>query len=236
MQQAPLISCLCVSKHRAHLLRRSVACFLDQTWPNKELVLVYQSDDHATAAVVESMKDDARLRSLCIDANAVPSLGALRNLSVAEARGEFIAQWDDDDWHGPARLAMQLDAMRKHDAPACVLTRTTLYDALGRRVWVAGERTWECTLVARRAAMPAFPDLQRGEDTPVVIQLRDRRMLLGLDFPELYIYTFHGKNTWEFRHWEEYYIPYATPLGAQELRDIEAVLGVGAISDATATS
>lgn len=227
-QELPLISCLCVSKFRAPLLRRSLACFFDQTWPHRELVLVYQSDDADTAAIVASLKHDARVRPVCIDADDVPPLGTLRNRSVAEARGTFIAQWDDDDWHGPARLAMQLDAMRKHRAPACVLTRVTMYDALGRRSWASGDRTWECTLVAQRDAMPAFPDLQRGEDTPVVAALRDRRMLLGLEFPELYIYTFHGRNTWEFRHWEQYLIPHSTPLGETQLRDIEAVLGVEA--------
>ncbi len=33
------------------------------------------------------------------------SIGAKRNLACAEARGELIAHWDDDDWYAPARLS-----------------------------------------------------------------------------------------------------------------------------------
>ena len=50
--------------------------------------------------------------------------------------------------------------------------------------------------------MPAYPHLRRGEDTPVVEQIvREGRVVL-LDLPELYIYVFHGSNTFESSHWE----------------------------------
>ncbi len=109
-----------------------------------------------------------------------PPLGALRNLAVQAAQGTYIAQWDDDDWHGPTRLAEQLRALADQRYSACALMRWVLYDELTRQAYVSGPRAWEASLVARREALPPYPELARGEDTPVVEQLMAQDQLIGL--------------------------------------------------------
>ena len=51
----PLVSCLCVTRGRVALLRRSVACFLSQTYTPCELVIVYGADDLATRDFVGTL-------------------------------------------------------------------------------------------------------------------------------------------------------------------------------------
>ena len=38
------------------------------------------------------------------------TLGAKRNLCVAESRGDLILHWDDDDWFAPHRISYQVEA------------------------------------------------------------------------------------------------------------------------------
>ena len=40
------------------------------------------------------------------------TLGAKRNWINRQARGEFIAHWDDDDWSDPRRLSDQIERLR----------------------------------------------------------------------------------------------------------------------------
>ena len=84
-QAIPTISCMCVTRHRVPLLRRAVDCFREQTHPKLELLIVFESDDDATRDFVASLNDD-RVRGIEVAVSPKQSLGALRNLAVAEAR------------------------------------------------------------------------------------------------------------------------------------------------------
>lgn len=225
MTQEPLVSCLCVTRERVGLLRRAVACFQAQTYAPRELVLLYESDDIATRDYARTLADPS-IRPLEIAASPKQPLGVLRNLAIEASQGDYVAQWDDDDWHSPARLEAQMAAIREHRRPGCVLYRWLLYDAVARRAYISGQRPWEGSLVARRDTVPAYPALKRLEDTPVVEAMFMQNMLVCLDTPELYVYTYHGANTWDSQHWNEQVVPYADPLPPAMLTQIEQALGV----------
>jgi len=225
MTPSPLVSCLCVTRARVALLRRAVACFQAQTHAPRELVLLYESDDADTAAYAATLSDPS-IRCVEVPASPKRPLGALRNLAIEASQGAYIAQWDDDDWYSPARLAAQMDAMREHRRPACVLYRWTMYDAVTRRAYVSGERPWEGSLIAQREVVPPYPELARKEDTPVIQAMLLQELLVCLDAPELYVYTYHGANTWDERHWREVLLPHAQPLPPEVTLHIEDVLGV----------
>jgi glycosyltransferase involved in cell wall biosynthesis len=206
------------------MLRRSIQCFLNQTYRDRELVVVYQSDDEATRQFL------AQLRETSIHPVEVPaaprlSLGSLRNIARQAGTGTYVAQWDDDDWCSPARLAEQMAAIRETGKRGCVLTRWTLYDYLTKRAYVSGERRWEATIVVERAILPSYPDVAKREDTPVVDELNRQGQLTLLDRPELYIYTYHGKNTWDRHHWEQI-LSVSRPLGRKTSRQMTALLGI----------
>lgn len=221
--QDDLISCLCVTRHRVDLLRRAVACFHAQTHQNRELVIVFDADDPETRAYVHSILAPS---ILAIEVGSIPrlTLGANRNLSVQIARGRYVAQWDDDDWHAPDRLRAQLAVMAQHQRPACVLVRQFLFDGLTGQASVSATRTWENSLLARRDAMPKYPELPKMEDTPVIQAMLAGNLLVGLDRPDLYVYVYHGKNTWERAHWEAAIAAFAQPLPVEETARIAQLL------------
>ncbi|MDB5829830.1 MAG: putative glycosyl transferase, family 2 [Variovorax sp.] len=230
MKDNPLVSCLCVTRHRVPWLRRAVACFMAQTHAHRELVLLYESDDDATRDYAATLAPEATVR--CIEVPAVPKrpLGALRNMAIAAARGDVIAQWDDDDWHSPARIEAQLAAMREHGRPACVLYRWTLYDAVARQSYVSLQRAWEGSIVSQRDAIPAYPEWVRGEDVPVIKAMLDAQQLVLLDAPELYVYIHHGTNTWHSAHFTDEMFPASQVLPAEATRHIEEIIGADRIA------
>jgi glycosyltransferase involved in cell wall biosynthesis len=223
MEAHPLVSCLCLTHRRLPLLRRSVSCFLAQTYQPRELVVVCQSDDPATRDYLAALGEPS-VRFVELPSTPRVLTGSLRNISLEAARGHYMAVWDDDDWHGPTRLAEQIEAIRWGGRPACILCRVMLYDAVKHSAFLSRMRTWEGSLVAERTAMPPYPDLQQGSDVPVVTQLRLEGKLVALDRPELYVYVYHGGNTWNWAHWEQNVLPRAEPLPADETGRLRSLL------------
>src|SRR5215217_919386 len=187
----PLVSCLCITFNRLPYLRRAVESFRLQTYANRELCVLYQAGDAPTRAYLETL-EDPRIRPMSIDfARPVP-FGALRNISLRTAAGEYFAIWDDDDWSAPDRLEVQMTALRASGKSACVLRRLHLYQEAIRTVHLSGVRRWEPTIVARIDEVPNYPEVQRTEDSRLVDGLWIRRKLLSIDRPELYFYVLHG--------------------------------------------
>jgi hypothetical protein len=71
-----------------------------------------------------------------------------------------------------------------------------------RRMAIRDPRPHENTLVCARAIMPAYPSLDKLEDTPLVDALMRTQTVSLLDLPELYVYVAHGANTWDEGHME----------------------------------
>lgn len=87
-------------------LDRAVASALAQSWQPTEIIAV---DDGSTDGTWELLGDLARrhpeLRAFQSPING--GVAAARNRIIAEARGEFLAFFDDDDESHPERLAVQ---------------------------------------------------------------------------------------------------------------------------------
>ena len=219
MPEQPLVSCLCVTRNRVPLLRRAVACFLGQTYRPRELVVVYESDDPATRDYLGRL-DEPSIRAVEVPSTPRLKLGKLRNLSVRAARGAYVAQWDDDDWHASARLADQMRVIRQTGRPACILLSWTIFDENTQSAFISARRGWEGSLVAERASMPAYLNFRkRGEDGIVVTTLRNQENLAVLDDPDLYIYVYHGANVWHREHWMRL-MSHAQPLSGEASRRI----------------
>jgi len=205
-----LISCLTVTQPGRLLeLGRSFHCFARQSYPERELVVVHDGDEAFDRRVRELA---AGYPDECIRfkrAAAGTSLGALRNVTVELARGELVCQWDDDDLYHPDRLAVQYRRLRHAGGDFCFLTdQLHWFLNTGEFFWDDWNiEPWpmnliQGTLLGRRDVLPAYPELARGEDTPVLQAMhRNGARLAGLDdHGYLYIYTYSGKNAWDLAH------------------------------------
>jgi glycosyltransferase involved in cell wall biosynthesis len=202
-EERPLVSCLMVTRGKLFPSRFAVACFQHQTYENRELIVVVDDSSCELIPFVASLRDE-RIRLVEVSAGA-RTLGELRNISVENARGEYVCQWDDDDLYAPERIQTQLAALLSAKAAACVLRRWTLWWPETNRLAISGVRLWEGSILALRRAMPTYPALRRGEDTEMMKSLLQQERVLSLEAPSLYVYIHHGSNTFGEQHFFNIY-------------------------------
>src|SRR5436305_1073460 len=70
---------------------------------------------------------EARIVELRLNKSRWETVGDLRNLALEHATGDFIVNWDDDDWHHPRRIEVQMQARGEDTA---VLLRTRIHHSL----------------------------------------------------------------------------------------------------------
>jgi glycosyltransferase involved in cell wall biosynthesis len=210
------------------MLKRAIACFAAQVYEPKELIIVYEEDDLFTAALIASDSPhwEANIRPIRVPALPKISLGELRNIGISAACGEFISQWDDDDWYHVDRLAYQYDALIKNGRDGTVMMHWMLFDSVDQRAYISQSRTWEGSILCRKAVLQQKPyaDQASGEDTPTVDYLASTGcMYLMENEPRLYIYIYHGNNTWDREHWKEFF-DMGVPLSDRDSTEISGIL------------
>ncbi len=186
-----------VTRGRIEFVQRSITCFLNQTYQNRELVIVEDKTNHLEEFI--AARQDPRIRYESVR-QANVTLGELRNRSLEMASGEFVAVWDDDDWYHPSRLAIQFRHLLHSRADVCMLSRES-FAWPERELYVySNHRLWKHSSLASKAAFARYPALRVGEDTEQIIQmLKNGAKLCMLNAPDLYIYCVHDSNiseTW----------------------------------------
>lgn len=200
---APTVSCLMVTKDRSATARRAIRCFLTQTYPNLELVVVEDGTDDALAQHIRDL-GDPRIRHHRLPPEG-RTLGELRNEAVDRATGPYVCQWDDDDLYDPERVETQMAAILALGAEACFLARERLWWPARRKLAVSCARVWEGSMVCAKDRLPRYPAQRRGEDTPVAEGVVRSCRVVSIDAPELYTYVCHGNNTFNESHFAEHF-------------------------------
>lgn len=203
----PRVSCLMVTRNRIELVRRSIASYLNQSYPERELVVV---PDH-TAPIADLERHLAELGRAdirLIAGHDARSLGALRNVSLHSASGDLVCTWDDDDIYHPDRVRVQLDAIVRDGTAASYLQDELHYFmTTGQLFWLNWEklhpRCLPGTAMIRRSIAPLYseapPFAGKSEDTYFFYSLR-RPVSIVRGLPYLYVYAVHGGNTWDEGH------------------------------------
>jgi glycosyltransferase involved in cell wall biosynthesis len=209
-----MVSCLLVTlpvaQRFAHL-KRSIASYCRQTYRDTELIIVLDPGPADARAAIEGHvaalgRDDIRI----VASPQRVSVGALRNLSLGSARGDFVCQWDDDDLHHPERVERQRGALIESNSQGVLLEEVMQFFPGSRKLYCTNWRATESkghpgTLMCRRSAPIRYansgPDAQLGEDTAVVRQLQRHGALHILKgAPHLFVYVSHGDNSFPDDH------------------------------------
>jgi succinoglycan biosynthesis protein ExoO len=140
-QRAPVVSVLIPAYNVADYLDKSVGSALAQD-VEVEVIIVddCSTDDGATAAAIRRLEADPRVRGFRLAVNE--GISGARNKGIDEARGEWIAFLDADDWFAPDRLSYLLTVAEAAAADAVsddkLLIRdgdskpwTTIYEIVG---------------------------------------------------------------------------------------------------------
>lgn len=186
---------------RFRMAARAVDQFTQQTYANRELVIVNSSGRRLTE------RDTDMGREILVDPTQYPTVGALRNAAVREATGEWCMPWDDDDFSHPHRMTFQMAYRREG---ACVLLTHQLRIDIRNNVacvWHEPDGIPGTALFPRLLATedgspsPLYDESLAlgGEDDAFLRQFGPNRVLLLADNtwfpgPGLHVAFYHGLN------------------------------------------
>ena len=125
----PSVSVVVPTYNRAKWLPEAVASALGQTHRPLEVLIVDDGSTDHTEAVCASFAPPVRYIR-----QANGGVSAARNRGVREARGEWIAFLDSDDVWEPAKLEIQLAALRGAEAAEWSITGCQVIDLEGQPV------------------------------------------------------------------------------------------------------
>lgn len=206
MNNSSLISCICITKNEPSLLTRAISCFKTQSYTNKELLVVYESDNLQIHDVMNAAENRGNnIFFIELPANPKVTLGALKNKAIELCRGEYFCQWDDDDWYADDRLTIQMEAIIKNDAQVSFFGHWIFYDAIAEIAYLSFKRNWEGSIVCKKSIVTEdvkYALLPKLEDTPFVNMISGMYRITQVIKPGSYIYVYHGNNTWDFLHFQ----------------------------------
>lgn len=207
----PLISCICITKNRVSSLKQAISCYLKQDYPTKELVISYPKSDLSSKKYLKEILDAGVTSIILIERSDELSLGAARNNAISNCNGEFMCNWDDDDWYHPLRLSAQFKTMSSSiiNFEASVLNQVLIYDKINKNAYLSFLYPWESTLMCKVSLIIqiGYADKNIGEDSNIIDYLDATKSLCHVaDAAYLYIYTYHTENTWNRKHFESFFV------------------------------
>ena len=189
----PLVTAVMVTG--LHLSRYSMArvaidCFKKQSYHNRELLII----NHGSVSLFDG---DVCIRELRLKKGKYDTVGDLRNLGIEHASGDFIINWDDDDWHHPKRIEIQMSA-QKDDAG--VFLKNRIHYSFQNRcaMYNISPMGADATILHPKSVAFRYPSLIRNSDSHFAKDFK-KRIAIDND-PSLYIRFFHGLNLWDHEH------------------------------------
>jgi len=101
-----LVSIVIPTYNRAPDLKRALKSVIEQTWQDWECLIVDNNSTDNTDEIIQEF-NDTRIKLFKIKNNGI--IAASRNKAIQEARGEYIAFLDSDDWWMPNKLEVSLE-------------------------------------------------------------------------------------------------------------------------------
>lgn len=212
----PLISCICVTNSRQELLDKAVQAFKNQTYSNKELIVVFED--------MPFIKETSQIKCMKISKEPKLNLGMLRNLGITYSQGDYFMQWDDDDWYGDTRIEDQYNYLKDKNGDMCTLSQILIYNYVDKEAYLSHKRVWECSLLCDKRLFDVvkYQNVAKGEDSYFLNALNDYNMV-QMDKPELYVRTYHGNNTWDRNHFDRMF-NVSVKLNEEKTKEIERAL------------
>jgi len=166
-------------------------CFLDQAWPDKELVVV-ETYEKEPSSFFRSISDP-RLKYLAIKRPEGEdlSVGAKRNLTVLLASGQYCVNFDDDDLYADRYVERMVGVMKSRSLVALTLSGWYNFFESRGTAGYSEPNSWDPEdqkemdeilygygfSYAHLRVMAMFfpyPNLRFAEDAPFMLRLREK--------------------------------------------------------------
>jgi glycosyltransferase involved in cell wall biosynthesis len=185
------VTCLCLTRNRREWLPKAIASYLAQSYGIRELLIVADGED-----IRDLVPDRPDIRLIHVEEGR--TIGDKRNFGVSQARGKYVAHWDDDDWSAPDRLLEQGLRLR---LSGLAVTGYHQFDFNNRGQWwrYQGDEGYGpgSTLLYERdwALRHPFPALQIGEDGRFCETAREFKQIVTSPSCGMLTASIHISNT-----------------------------------------
>jgi glycosyltransferase involved in cell wall biosynthesis len=192
------------------IIDNALYSYINQTYKNKELIIITDCESKNLDDLKILLNDYSDENIKLIYLKEKLKMGALRNVSIDNASGEYCIQWDDDDLYHEERIERQYLELISGDYDYCLLKEFTMYfyntHLLSTNRWyddfISGLPP---SIMFRKNMKYRYPDnIQFSEDIVIGNQLNLKYSILS-DLPYLYVYTYHGYNSFEYQHYLKLY-------------------------------
>jgi len=198
----PKVSCLMVTANRKHFVVRSLMSFKRQTYKNKELIIVDDGQEDLSTLLADLPANGVKYIKL--EKKEENILGSLRNISLQEATGDFVTQWDDDDWYHPDRIRIQAEVLLQGYEMCCLSSALIHIDSepFFDHPYISFFRKGvPGSIMHQRDFSIQYPRMRIAEDDIYLkTWLKRPYIKLPISFAHLFIRCFHGANTWHKEH------------------------------------
>ena len=178
MSERNLVSVVIPTYNRAGTIGRAVDSVLSQDYPHLEVVVVDDgSTDDTADLMAEKYTGDGRVRFF-----QYPNGGCCvaRNRGLREARGEFVAMLDSDDYWLPGKLSLQVRILQANPGLSMVWSDMDAVDVSGQVVYRRYLREMYSGYKYFPALLDLFDSEQRTEDgVPYYMGNLGQALILG---------------------------------------------------------
>lgn len=176
--------------------KQSIRNFLEQDYPNKQLIII----NHGKHSII---RDVIQLSSHMIHEKMVDKgeklLGDLRNMALSMVKvGSYWTTWDDDDYRPPHYISWMYSHLKRTDADLLAYTHRYEYNYKTGFFWETIWKSGFVTCLAKQNAKVKYKSLNSMEDTDLLNDYRrlgHHVVVLSENDPSIYIRLVHGGNT-----------------------------------------
>ena len=191
----PLVSCIMPTANREKYIPYAIRYFLDQNYPNKELVIV--DDGHTSVAPFIPEKDTISY----FYSAPIGTIGLKRNYACEKAKGEIIVNWDDDDWYAPDWISYQVVSLLSSGADIAGLNQVQYWSPLLKTCWITKNSDtsypWLSgqSLIYRKTFWQEHPFQDRQTESDDEFVGLNGVKLFAHDYYQGLLVMLHGHNT-----------------------------------------
>jgi glycosyltransferase involved in cell wall biosynthesis len=187
-----MVSCIMPTRNRPGFVRAAIDCFLRQTYQEKELIILDDSDAPGSVEI-----DSAWPIKYVLDERK--PLGAKRNDCCELAIGEIICHLDDDDYSTPDRIEFQVALLEQSKKPVTGFGVMYFWDTIHKaaRLYRSGNPGYVCgtSLCYRRDFWEThkFKEIAEKEDNAFVDPIL--KQIAASNDPSHMVARIHESNT-----------------------------------------
>ena len=189
----PLISAIMLAgDNQQKDIDNAVECFKNQSYPNKELILVDDKLQH----ISDPGDNEVKLAT----PEAKLSSGMARNYALSLINGHIIVQFEPYYWYAANRITAQFAGMLKEESHICVLSSVVQYSVVsGAARLVTNRQNIILDTMMFVRSLIVYQDIEFGVELAILKQMISAGMkAITLNSPELccrLCLTKHGRTS-----------------------------------------